>query len=137
MSKPTDDIESLIRTMEPALNPGCYAFATPMNGRPIDLASVIAFIREPEGTSIVISEDLALEQDLQIHFRAAWITLTVHSDLKAIGLTAAFATALDRANISCNVVAGCYHDHIFVPIELAELAMLTLLQLQESAKRKV
>ena len=133
MNMRTDDIESLIRTMQPALNPGCYAFATPVNDRPIDLESVIAFIREPEGTSVVLSEDLALEQGLQIYFRAAWITLTVNSDLKAIGLTAAFATALGRANISCNVIAGCYHDHIFVPIELADLAMRTLRQLQESA----
>ena len=44
----------------------------------------------------------------------ARISLTVHSDLAAVGLTAAFATALGGEGISANVVAGYFHDHIFV-----------------------
>ncbi|XXE67240.1 ACT domain-containing protein [Pseudomonas sp. R1-6] len=39
------------------------------------------------------------------------VTLTVHSALDAVGLTAAFATALGNAGISCNVIAAYYHDH--------------------------
>ncbi len=54
---------------------------------------------------------------MPILFRSAWITLTVHSDLQAVGLTAAFAAALAQADIPCNVVAGAYHDHLFVPVE--------------------
>jgi uncharacterized protein len=57
---------------------------------------------------------------------AAWITLTVHSALEAVGLTAAFSKALADVNISCNVVAGYYHDHIFVPQQDAEKAMAVL-----------
>jgi hypothetical protein len=63
-------------------------------------------------------------------FRAAWITLTVHSDLNAVGLTAAFARALGDAGISCNVMAAAYHDHIFVPVDDAARAMNALLNLQ-------
>jgi len=44
----------------------------------------------------------------------ARISLTVHSDLAAVGLTAAFAGALGREGISCNVIAGYHHDHLFV-----------------------
>lgn len=65
-----------------------------------------------------------------ILFRAAWITLTVHSDLSAVGLTAAVAGALAQANISCNVIAGAYHDHLFVPFESAAQAMEILRRLQ-------
>ncbi|MEP7144332.1 MAG: ACT domain-containing protein [Ferruginibacter sp.] len=42
------------------------------------------------------------------------MTLTVHSSLEAVGLTAAFATELSNEGISCNVVAAFYHDPIFV-----------------------
>jgi len=64
----------------------------------------------------------------------AWITLTVHSSLEAVGLTAAVSKALTNANISCNVIAAYYHDHIFVPAQDAQQAMDVLLQLtkQES-----
>jgi hypothetical protein len=54
----------------------------------------------------------------------------VNSALNAVGLTAAFATALSQSGISCNVVAGAYHDHIFVPLESAQGAMRVLHQLQ-------
>lgn len=55
----------------------------------------------------------------------------MHSDRHAVGLTAAFATALGQAGISCNAVAGAYHDHIFVPVERADLAVAVLQQLQQ------
>ena len=64
---------------------------------------------------------------------AAWITLEVHSSLAAVGLTAAFAGALAQANISCNVIAGYYHDHLFVARDDAERALSTLRALAASA----
>lgn len=58
--------------------------------------------------------EMADDLGLTYTYVAAWITLTVHSSLEATGLTAAFATALADAGISCNVVAAYFHDHIFV-----------------------
>ena len=58
-----------------------------------------------------------------------WITLDVHSSLEAVGLTAAVSAALAEENISCNVVAAYYHDHLFVPVADAERAMETLMRL--------
>jgi hypothetical protein len=90
----------------------------------------VVTVREQEGITVVVNEAVAQTAQLQVLFRAAWITLNVHSDLQAVGLTAAFASALGQANISCNVIAGAFHDHIFVPVESADDAMATLLALQ-------
>jgi hypothetical protein len=63
------------------------------------------------------------------------ITLTVHSSLAAVGLTAAFSARLAREGIGANVVAAFHHDHIFVPAADAERALAALKALhRESAE---
>ena len=54
------------------------------------------------------------------------ITLTVHSDLHAVGLLAAIATRLAAHGISLNVVSAYFHDHLFVPVERAQEALEVL-----------
>ena len=63
-------------------------------------------MREPEGISVVVEEQRAKAIGLRSVMQCAWIKLTVNSDLEAVGLTAAFASALGGAGISCNVVGG-------------------------------
>ena len=58
------------------------------------------------------------------------ITLTVHSSLEAVGLTAVVTNKLAEHKISANVVAAYYHDHIFVPCEKAKKAMEVLREFQ-------
>lgn len=55
----------------------------------------------------------------------------MHSSLEAVGLTAAFATELTRHGLSANVVAGYYHDHVFVDADDAERAVAVLQTLSE------
>ncbi len=63
---------------------------------------------------------------LEFTFVCAWITLKVNSALEAVGLTAAFSSALGDAGISCNVIAAYHHDHIFVPLQEAQKALEVL-----------
>jgi uncharacterized protein len=93
----------------------------------------LATFRELEGLTVVLEESVAIAANFKVLFRAAWITLRVQSDLQAVGLTAAFASALGAAGISCNVIAAAFHDHIFVPIEDAQAAMAVLIKLQKEA----
>ena len=80
-----------------------------------------------------MSERIAATHDLTPVFRAAWITLTVQSDLNAVGLTAVVSTALAKAGISCNVIAAVHHDHLFVPVDRADDAMRVLRGLSDHA----
>ena len=131
--QPLGDLQTLLIQMQPELNPGRYAFVALPAGVALDPVHVVASVREPEGLSVIVPEQTALDLRLPIAFTAAWITLTVHSDLAAVGLTAAFSSALGQAGIGCNVVAGVHHDHLFVPVEQALQAMDALSALSRSA----
>lgn len=134
MSEPVTNLADLLGSMEPVLNDGVYVFASVAPEFDTGALDPIATFREAEGLTLIVEERQARDAGLPILFRAAWLTLRVHSDLEAVGLTAAFAAALTRANISCNVVAAAYHDHIFVPVESAQAA-LSVLQALQSASR--
>lgn len=119
------DIKVLLKTMSPRLNPGRFVFVTVTGAIPLE-ANPIVTVSEPEGTTLVLPAADADRHGLAYEFVAAWITLTVHSALDAVGLTAAVSTALADAGISCNVVAGYFHDHLFVPHDAAAAAIQVL-----------
>ena len=135
MSQPVSDLAELLASMQPALNEGAYVFSCVKTDKDLSRLEPLATFREREGLTVIIDEPTAVREDLPVLFRAAWITLTVHSDLEAVGLTAAVAEALTKAGISCNVVAAAFHDHIFVPVERAADAMAQLTDLQSRAAR--
>lgn len=123
MSKGISNPDELRRAMRPVLHDGAYAWCVLPHDAVIDGLAPVVTVREAEGLTIIVPEQTALSSGLPVRFRAAWITLQVHSDLEAVGLTASFSTALAQAGISCNVVAGVFHDHIFVPAQLGERAL--------------
>lgn len=125
------DLDRLIATMRPELRPGRFVFVSVP--RVPDGVDPVAWVREEEGITLVLDQDEADRHGLLYGFVAAMITLRVHSALDAVGLTAAVSRALAEAEISCNVVAGYFHDHLFVPAERAERTTQVLLELAESA----
>jgi hypothetical protein len=115
--------------MRPVLNEDAYVYCSVPAATDVSALQVFAMIRETEGITVVLREAAALAAGLPVLFRAAWITLELQSDLAAIGFTAGFARALGDAGISSHVIAGAYHDHIFVPHEQAQAALRTLQRL--------
>ena len=130
MSNPVSNLAELLQTMQPTLSEGVYVFASVSPDTDTRSLEPLATFREAEGLTLIVEEERARKAGLPVLFRAAWITLTVHSDLQAVGLTAAVATALAQAHISCNVVAAAFHDHLFVPVESGGEALAALQRLQ-------
>jgi hypothetical protein len=120
------NLSTLLKNMTPILNEGDYVYCTIPATNSVDTADILGLFKEKEGITVILKKEVANQLHLEYTYIAAWITLTIHSSLAATGLTAAFATALAKENISCNVVAAYYHDHIFVAKKDADKAMQTL-----------
>ena len=119
------DLEKLLASMYPTLMDEEYVFCTfqdALYGDYLDLEP-IATIKESEGLTLVVPKNRADDKDLSYESVFKGITLSVHSSLDAVGLTAAFSSKLGEHGISANVIAGYYHDHIFVQKELADKAI--------------
>jgi hypothetical protein len=121
---PERDLHTLLTTMRPVLGEGRYVFTTAA-AVPEGLSPVVT-VREAEGITLVLALDEADRHGLLYEYVAAWIILQVHSALDAVGLTAAVAQALAEHGISCNVVAGFHHDHLFVPEDRGQEAVEVL-----------
>ena len=120
------DLTTLLADLRPELRDGRYVFVTA--DAPVD-AVAQASVVEPEGLSLVVCQEDADRLGLRYDFVARWIMLTVHSSLSAVGLTAAVSAALAEVGISCNVIAGFHHDHLFVAEADAERALARLQRL--------
>jgi len=123
------DLTKMLRTLTPVRQPGTYVFCTVASLHGLDVSESVGQFREPEGITLILPQANADRLQLPYSYEAAWLMLTVHSSLEAVGLTVAFAQALATAQISCNVVAGYYHDHLFVATRDADKALETLRRL--------
>jgi uncharacterized protein len=110
-----------VENLDPVVSDERFVFVS-LDEVPADVSSV-AMVVEDEGTTLVVSQETADSRGFRYDLVTARITLRVHSDLAAVGLVAAVASVLARAGISCNVVAGYFHDHLFVPSDRADEAV--------------
>jgi len=115
--------QTILKKLNPKLNNGEYVFCSVNNIEKIESNKIIGSFKEKEGVSIILSKKEAINLRLSYSFIAAWITLRVYSSLEYVGLTATFSNALSNNGISCNVISGYYHDHIFVNINDKDKAM--------------
>ncbi|WP_136465954.1 ACT domain-containing protein [Flagellimonas onchidii] len=130
------NLSTLLSKLQPVLNQGDFVFASVDDSFQFDLNLVHGIFREKEGITLILKKEIADSINLKYNYMASCITLDVHSSLEMVGLTAAVSNALAKENISCNVVAAFYHDHIFVDKQDAKKAMNVLLQLSNKNNSK-
>lgn len=120
----------MIGGMSPELKPDLWVFVTVPD--PAEAARLrpqaLASFAEAEGLSLILPADMAEGQPMRL------ITLSVHSALDGVGLTASVSGALAAEGIPCNMVAAFHHDHVFVPAAMAEAALAILHRLQNQAR---
>ncbi len=126
-----NDLDRALASLD-ATQQGTYVFAT-VPAVPAGV-SPFAVIAEDEGLTVIVTEDEARDAGLPLDERFARITLGVHSSLDSIGLTATISQTLASRSISCNVVAGYFHDHLFVQADRVAEAVATLAELTRQAK---
>jgi len=117
------DLQQLLKSMKPECNKGDYVFCKVETLENLNIDEIEMVFKEKEAITLILKKEIAEKLNLEYSIVMAWITLSVHSSLEAVGLTAAFSKALSDHGISCNVVAAFYHDHIFVNKKDAENAM--------------
>jgi hypothetical protein len=128
------DLEKLLGRMEPILVEGKFYFATVEESQLFTLSgyldNIYSVFREKEGLSIVFSENLkeimARLKEKEMIGPFALITLSVHSNLFAVGLLAKVTNALAKEGISVNAFSAYHHDHLFVPYDRKEDAIAAL-----------
>lgn len=125
MTRPSGltDLGQLLANLQPEVRPGDYVLVTTTTHAHLPAEATIV---EDEGTTMVVRKSTADAFRLEYATVFGWITLTVHSSLTAVGLTAAVAGALAEGGIPCNVLAGFYHDHLLVPKNRLADAMAAL-----------
>lgn len=92
--------------MEPKPHAASYADCVAPPGTDGRALSPVVTVAESEGLTLVLTESQALQAGYPVPF---------------------------RTGVSCNVVAGAFHDHLFVPVEQANAALSALRALQQEA----
>ena len=123
----------LLKILNPSASDESFVFCpVPVMPESAALAALDpwAVIKEDEGITLILEKECADSRGLAYESTFGRITLQVYSSLDAVGLSAAVAASLADAGISANIVAGYYHDHIFVPKTHIETALNVLRGMQ-------
>ncbi len=114
------DLDQLLKTLEIERMDGLWLFETSAQ-KPAHPQQIMMFQEREGWTSI-----RQIDADTPVINHWVWLELSVYSDLHAVGFLARIAEALALVDVPCNAVAAFHHDHVFVPVGKAEMAITAL-----------
>ena len=124
-------LSKLLGSMRPQLHDEVYVFATMADAIDLETLKPRLLFVEAEGTTLVLTKYQAEARGLQYEFPCRMITLRVRSSLDAVGFIAAVTTWLANEAISVNPVSAFFHDHLFIPADRADDAMISIGELSK------
>ena len=132
--KTEKNLQKLLKDMQPVLHAGTYVFhfsEKPMSE--LFALSPVNLFQENGGTACIFLKEVADASQIDYIYPSSMITLKVFSDLDAVGFLAKITNALAAEGISLNPISAYHHDHLFVPVDKADLAMETLENLSKTS----
>ena len=118
------------KLLKPQINQCQYVFVLIDEIDKINQDDILCSFKENGKYSLIVKKEYADKHNLSYDFVAAWISLGHNSSLDSVGLTYKFSRALAEQKISCNVIAGYNHDHIFVKYNNKEKSFKILNELK-------
>ncbi|MFW9787384.1 MAG: ACT domain-containing protein [Candidatus Thorarchaeota archaeon] len=120
------NLDTLLKHMKPVVQDGEYVFCVVSENKLEEIETPKMIFREPEGTTVIVTKDIAERNSLDYSSSWGLITLSIHSALEAEGFLAAITAYLAKSKISVNAVSAYYHDHLFVPYSKVQDALQIL-----------
>lgn len=108
-----------------------YGFASVQEHQKNTDNRILGIFKEKEGLTIIASREYFDENNIEYEGPYAKLTIEVHTSLELVGLTAVLAKKLADNQISANVVAGYFHDHIFVQYAVRQKAVEVIANLKK------
>jgi hypothetical protein len=127
------NLKTLLREMKPQLVPGEFVFCSIQEDELESVNLPLFVFQEPEGITIVVTKEVANQHGLSYESTWGMVSLTVHSNLEAVGFLAAVTNHLAKAGVSVNVVSAYHHDHLFVPHNRTNEVLILLNDLSKQA----
>ena len=125
-----NNLNILLKNMKPELNKKEFVFVTVSSDKFNDLIQESIdpklIFEEKEGITLILEKTKAKKHKLKFESSWAMITLTINSDLQAIGFLATITNKLAENKISVNAISAYYHDHLYVPYNKKDLTMKLL-----------
>ena len=125
------DLDRLIKNMEPVLHQDTFVFTTFGDDQDLSAFDPIMMFKEREGITLIVTQAVAEAQNVKYEFPSRMITLNIHSALDAVGFLARVSSHLAAIDMGVNPVAGFFHDHLFIPADRADDAMLALQEMTQ------
>lgn len=124
------NLQEVLSSMEISCDEIKYGFACLAQEIDINLKKITGIFQEKEGLTAIAPIEYLEEIGVKSYEGPyAKLTVEVHTSLELVGLTAELATKLAEQGVSANVVAGFYHDHVFVQFDMKEKAVKALMEL--------